>query len=139
MPLKSPEQVVRGRLLADATVAAAVATRVYPVIAPSSAALPFVTYRRTGITRGMTLAGPQGTPNVFVDFAVFATTYEAVREVADAMRKSLDGWSGNAYGVTIGLVSLTAELDDYVQLQGSEVPPVYQVTQTYDILWSEAQ
>jgi hypothetical protein len=139
MALKSPEQVLRGRLIQDAAVVALLASRVYPVIAPSSAALPFVTYRRTGITRAMTLGGPAGTPNVFVDFAVFAATYETVRELADAMRKSLDGWSGNAYGVTIGLVSLTAELDDYVQLQGSEVPPVYQVTQTYDILWSEAQ
>ena len=51
MPLKSPEQAISTVLLADPAVAAVIGTRIYPVLAPASADLPFATWRRSGVQR----------------------------------------------------------------------------------------
>jgi hypothetical protein len=138
MPLKSPEQVCRSALLANAAVAALVGTRVYPVIAPATADLPFITWRRSGVQREHTLAGPMGTPTVILTVDVFATTYEAVRDLADKCRLVLDGFgTGEAESVVVKHVSLTNEADGFIQLAGGEMPPVYSVTQTYSVMWVE--
>lgn len=139
MPLKSPEQVLRDALLLDPAVALLVGTRVYPVIAPATAALPFVTWRRSGIQREQTLAGPMGMPTVLVAFDIYDTTYEAVRDIADRVRVALDGYgTSEADSVVVSNVSLDQEVDGFVQLEGSDLPPVYSVTQTYSVIWKEA-
>jgi hypothetical protein len=35
----------------------------------------------------------------------------------------------------VRLVSLVNEADGFIQLAGGDLPPVYSVTQTYQILW----
>jgi hypothetical protein len=138
MPLKSPEQVCRSALIADADVAAMVGTRVYPVIAPATADLPFVTWRRSGVQRQHTLAGPMGMPTVILTVDIYATTYEAVRDLADKCRRVLDGYgTAETDSVVVKNVSLDNEADGFVQLAGGEMPPVYSVTQTYSVMWSE--
>lgn len=138
MPLKSPEQVVRNALVADPAVASLVGDRVYPVIAPATAALPLVTWRRSSIQRQQTLSGPAGFPTVLLVVDMYATTYEAVRELADRCRRCLDGYgTADTESVIVNNVSLENESDGFVQLAGGEVPPVYSVSQTYSILWSE--
>jgi hypothetical protein len=56
MAFKSPEAAVRNRLVTTPAVTAIVGSRVYPVIAPADAALPFVTWRRTSIQRQQSLS-----------------------------------------------------------------------------------
>jgi hypothetical protein len=138
MAFKSPEAVCRSALVADAAVAALVGTRVYPVIAPATADLPFVTFRRSGIQREHTLSGPMGMPVVQMTVDMYATTYEGVRELADRVRLSLDGYgTATAESVVVNNVSLDNEADGFVQLAGGEMPPVYSVTQTYSVIWVE--
>ena len=134
--MKAPEKVIADRLQADAAVTAIIAGRVYPVIAPASASLPFATWRRQAVQREQTLSGPAGMPTVTLAVDLYAETYEAVRELADTVRASLDGWGG-AVGnyITVRLVSLLNEADGFIQLAGGDLPPVYSVTQTYQILW----
>jgi hypothetical protein len=55
-------------------VAAVVGQRVYPVVAPASADLPFVTWRRTGVQRNQTLGGPMGMGVCLLAVYVFAVT-----------------------------------------------------------------
>jgi hypothetical protein len=135
--LKSPEQVLKHRIETTPVLARLLGYRTYPVLAPMSAALPFVTYQRSLIERNQTLNLPVGVPRVSVEMATYAATYEAAREVADALRSALDGWSGSAYGVEVKHVALETERDGFVQLDGSELPPVYQITQTFDVAWQE--
>jgi hypothetical protein len=137
MAFKSPEAAVRNRLVTTAAVAALVGTRVYPVIAPADAALPFVTWRRTSIQRQHSLSGPIGVPMVMLTVDAFATTYEAVRDLADTVRVSLDGWGGTFQNTVVSNVSLENESDGFVQLAGGDVPPVYTVQMTFGILWQE--
>jgi hypothetical protein len=136
--LKSPEQAAARAIIADPAVAMILGQRVWPVLAPASASLPFATWRRTAVTRTQGLGGPIGASTVQLAVDVYATTYEEVREAADAIRSSLDGWGGavSEY-VSVRNVSLDSESDGFVQLAGGDLPPVYQVTQSYSILWQE--
>lgn len=135
--MKSPEAVLRSALIANATVTGLAGSRIYPVLAPASASLPFVTWRRSGIEREQTLGLPMGVPRVTVEFSIFGTTYNQARELADAMRLVLDGYGGTADNTQVRQTALENEVDDFVNLQGSDLPPVYQITQTYDCWWQE--
>ena len=135
--MKSPEAVLRSALVASATVSELVGNRIYPILAPQTAALPFIVWRRSGISREHTLAGPMGVSTVSVEMQLLATTYEQAREVADRCRLVLDGYGATLNNTEVKHVSLEQESDDFVQLAGGDLPPVYQVTQTYNILWQE--
>lgn len=138
MPLQSPEQGLATVLVSDPAVAAVVGTRVYPVIAPAAADLPFITWRRSGVQRSHTLSGPMGMPTVVLSLDLYAVTYEAVRELADRVRLALDGYGGSpADSLVVSNVSLDNESDGFIQLAGGDLPPVYSVTQTYSIMWQE--
>ena len=137
MSLKSPEAVLRTALVGTTSVTSLVSSRIYPVLAPASASLPFVTWRRSGIQREQTLGGPMGMPRVSVEYSIYGTTYEEARQVADAMRLVLDGYGGTSNNTEVKQTSLEDESDDFVQLAGADLPPVYQVTQRYDCWWSE--
>jgi hypothetical protein len=137
MPLKSPEAVLRSALVSSTAVTSLVSSRIYPVLAPASAALPFVTWRRSGIEREQTLGGPMGMPRVSVEYSIYGTTYEEARQTADAMRLVLDGYGGTLDNTEVKQASLEDESDDFVQLAGADLPPVYQVTQRYDVWWTE--
>lgn len=136
--MKSPEAVLRTALVGSTSVTSMVGTRIYPLLAPKTAAIPFITWRRAGISREHTLAGPMGMPSVTVELQSFANTYEDVRQLADRVRLVLDGYGGTVNNVEVKNVSLENEADDFVQLAGGDLPPVYQVTQTFNVLWQES-
>jgi hypothetical protein len=136
--LKSPEAVLLRALLASPAVALLMGRRVYAVMAPQSATYPFATYRRSAVDREQTLVAPMGVPRVSIEVQVYGGTYEQAREAADAIRSVLDGYGGSALGCTVSQVSLEAESDDFVTLQGGDLPPAYQITQTYDTWWQES-
>lgn len=137
MALKSPESVARSALVADAAVSAILGNRVFPVLAPATAALPFATYRRSGVIRSQSLSGPVGVPTVQMTLDLYAETYEAVRDLADKCRLVLDGYGATLNNVEVKNVSLQNEADGFVQLAGGDLPPVYSVSQTFAILWQE--
>jgi hypothetical protein len=138
MAFKSPEAAIRSALVADASVARLLGTRIYPVIAPASAAAPFATYRRSAVQRSQSLAGPTGVTTVLLALDLYAESYESVRELADVCRVALDGYGGiTADSVLVNNVSLDNEADGFAQLAGGEAPPLYSVSQTYSILWQE--
>lgn len=138
MPLKSPEQLLANALVADPAVAAVVGQRVYPVVAPASADLPFVTWRRTGVQRTQTLGSPMGMGVVLLAVDVFAVTYGEARDIADKCRQVLDGYGTSvANYVSVRNVSLDTESDGVVQLAGGDLPPILTVNQQYSILWQE--
>ena len=136
--LKSPEAVLLRAMLAAPAVARFVGRRIYAVMAPQSATYPFVTYRRSSIDREQTLGSPMGVPEVSIDYEVYGGTYEQAREAADAIRSTLDGYGGSALGCTVSQVALDNESDDFVTLQGGDLPPAYQITMTFDVWWQES-
>lgn len=137
MPLKSPEYVLASAAVRSPALALLIGTRMYPVLAPASATLPFITWRRSGIQREQTLTRPSGLPRVTVEYTIYGMTYEQARDVADSLRLILDGYGGSANNTEVKQTSLEDESDDFVTLAGTDLPPVYQITQRYDCWWSE--
>lgn len=138
MPLKSPEQLIANALTQDPAVAALIGQRVFPVMAPASAALPFATWRRTGIQRQQSLSGPLGMSTVLLAVEVYSETYGEARDIADKCRRVLDGYGTTVENyVRVANVSLDTESDGVVQLAGGDLPPIFQVSQQYSILWQE--
>jgi hypothetical protein len=138
MPLKSPEQLLANALVQSPEVAALVGQRVYPVVAPASASLPFITWRRTAVQRAQSLSGPMGMGTVLLAVDVYAETYGEARDIADKCRAVLDGYGTSVENyVSVRNVSLDTESDGVVQLAGGDLPPILTVQQQYSILWQE--
>lgn len=135
--LKTPESVLRNALISDAAVTQHIGHRVLYDLAGSEDSLPFINYRRADISREQTLSYPMGVPRVSVEFTIYATTRLESRQIADEVRRVLDGFGGSFDNTTVKQTSLESESDEVITLDGSELPGVYAVTQTYDIWWQE--
>lgn len=123
-----------------AAVEAAAGCSAFPLIAPESAALPYVVYSRIGTARESIMAGP--TPvnvNPAGTFAVeiYAATYTAAKTLADAARAGLHNFTGTASGVTIRLALLVEEADGDPVIFDGQDKPTYVVEHTYQIRWQE--
>jgi len=136
MRFRSPEKAVADTLSSDPDVQELLGGRVYPVLAPATAALPFATWRREQVQREMTLSGPMGLVTVVMALEIYAETYEQARELSDRVRRKLDGSQNEmASWTSVRNVSLINESDGFVTLAGGDLPPVYSVTMTFQILW----
>lgn len=135
--MKAPETVLLSALTSSTAVHSLVAANIRPLVVESGTPLPFVTWKRMGIQRQQTLGSPLGTPKLTLQFDIYGNTYDQAREVADAMRVVLDGYGGTVDNTVVKQTSLENESDDFVSLGGAEMPPAYQITQVYDVLWQE--
>ena len=135
--MKAPETVLLSALTSSTSVYSLVAANIRPLVVESGTPMPFVTWKRMGIQRTQTLGSPLGTPKLTLQFDIYGTTYDQAREVADAMRVVLDGYGGTVNNTVVKQTSLENESDDFVSLGGAELPPAYQITQVYDVLWQE--
>ena len=135
--MKYPEQVISRALSAAPDVARHIGFRVYPMIVPVSSDMPFVTYQRSRVSREQTLTTPARVPKTVIELNIFSETYAQVREIADAMRHTLDHYSGTVQGVTVAHVKIEDESDDMMQLEGGDMPPAWQVTLDLEIQWQE--
>lgn len=133
-----PEAVLRGALASSSSVNSVLAGRIYPVrhVGPQPVTFPLVIWRRARIRREQAMSGPVGMPRVTVEYSIYGTTYESVRDLADRVRRVLDGYSTNQNNLNIRQVSLEDEADDLVETEGSETS-LYVVRQSYDIWWQE--
>lgn len=135
--MKSPEAALRQILIETPSTAEILCTRIFPVIAPATVTLPFAVYRRSSIRREATFTGPLGNPTVTIELLIADESYESVRGTADAIRVALDGWTGMVGDLIIRQTFLQNESDSFAQLQGSEMPAVYTVSQSYNVIWEE--
>ena len=135
--MKAPETVLLSALTSSTSVYSLVAANIRPLVVESGTPMPFVTWKRMGIQRTQTLGNPLGTPKLTLQFDIYGSTYDQAREVADAMRVVLDGYGGTVNNTEVKQTSLENESDDFVSLGGAEMPPAYQITQVYDVIWQE--
>jgi hypothetical protein len=98
------EQSLYSALTNDSTVSALVSTRIYPVIAPQSAALPMIVYQRVSTVPVTSIDGDSGLDSVRMQVSCWAKTYAETKSLAAAVRSAV---MANLIGVT------DSELDDY--------------------------
>lgn len=134
-----PEKAIYLKLVTTPSVARHVGFNVYPLAVPKTgASMPFVIYRRSGISRDNMIAGLDFKPLVNIQMSIWGPTYDLAREVAYEVWRVLDGLSDTIANATIQEMRLTSEVDDFLDpLQtSSQLPPAYEVRQLYQLRWA---
>lgn len=134
-----PERHIYLWLVTRPEVARLVGFNVYPIAVPKTGAqMPFVIYRRAGLTRDTQLMGLDIKPIVTMQMSIWGQTYDSVREVAYEVWRALDGHSGDLANATIQELRLTSEVDDFLDptQTSSQLPPAYEVRQLYQMRWA---
>jgi hypothetical protein len=136
-----PEKHIYAKLASTPDVARLVGFQIYPIAVPKGASMPFVIYKRANVRREGTLGNtPLFMPEVSLQVASWALTYEGAKELSDEVRLTLDGHTGTLLGVTIHDMRLVSEVDDFLDptAVGAQLPPAYEVRQLFQVRWSEA-
>jgi hypothetical protein len=130
--LAAPEKWLRSRL-AQATTAG-----IHPVLAAQNSPFPLVVYRRTGTKRERGVnAGNFGVPVATFSVSVVSETYTQAKDIADAIRLSVDNFTGQSDGARILLASLVGEQDNMERPPEGQSKPLYRVDQVYEVRFHE--
>lgn len=111
----------------------------YPTTPPEKGNPPFAVFARDSTARDLDLEDGS-TGAVAGDFVVeiYGDGYLANKALANAVRASVNNFSGVAYGATIDRVQLIEERDGPTVIFDGRSSPSYVVEQTYTIFWNEA-
>ena len=112
MALPTLPRALYAYLSLHAPLQALVATRVYPSIAPSGAALPYVTVQRLAVGSIYHMGGASATHDTLVQVDCWALQPMQVQHLAQVVRQSLDGFTGTWDGLAIDGVFVENEIDD---------------------------
>jgi len=117
-----------------------VSPRIYPVVAPQGAALPYIVHRRVSETRMPHLGGSSGMVRTRVQFDTYASTPDESIATSEILRGLLDGWRNDSMG-TDELNVLSINHDDRQTIyeppsDGSDTGR-HRVSDDYRILYGE--
>jgi hypothetical protein len=124
----SLETAIHAALAGDATLAALVAARVHPVIAPQDSPRPFIVYQRLNSQPFSPMTGPADLWRARVQLVVAADSFEAARAVAAAAKAAMEGLTSTS-GVEAARVLAESEgyaADAEFVLRTVEVSILYQ-------------
>lgn len=85
------EEQLNYYLAGNTSIAALVADRIYPLVAPQEAALPYLVYQRISTVRERSHSGPSGLAHPRFQITAAAEEYSTLRDLANAVRGALDG------------------------------------------------
>jgi hypothetical protein len=129
--MASPEKWLRYAITSATTAG------VHPVMATQNAPFPLVVYKRSGTKRERGLGGNFGVPVATFSISIVAQTYAEAKDIADAIRRRVDNFTGDYDGVKIILTALTAEQDNMERPPEGQSKPLYRVDQVYDVRFQE--
>lgn len=98
----------------DRGLSSVVNTRVYPGRAPQSAPFPFVTYTRLGSDHMQVLSGSAGFDRALFQIDTWSTSYLIARDLAEKVRRALQGYSGTISATVIDSITIQEDRDRYI-------------------------
>lgn len=112
MSVDTIEKAIRSILVANNTVKA-ITTRCYPATLPQDPTYPLILFSKVTGMRDHHLQGPSGLAHPRFQVEAWATTYDAAKALANAIRGALDGYKGTVGTVRIGSILSESERDVY--------------------------
>ena len=112
MSVDTIEKAIRAILVANSTVKA-ITTRCYPAKIPQDPTYPLILFSKVTGMRDHHLQGPSGLAHPRFQVEAWATTYDAAKTLANAIREALDGYKGTVGTVVIGSILIESERDFY--------------------------
>ena len=111
------ERAIVALLTAAATTAA---DRIDPLQLPRDPTLPAITYQRISTPRPLQHDGDQGYASFRTQINCWANRiegstdgYKQVKALADEVRQALNGFRGSAGGVTVGMMQISGDRDEW--------------------------
>jgi len=106
-----------------------VSDKVYPIVAPQGAALPFITYQVIDKSDPWDTKGADSDADLArVQINIFTTTYAAANTLAASVRAILDFYTGTNNSVVVDRIRFAAEYD-----LGEDLENYYRISQDYMI------
>lgn len=109
------EEALYARLSGFAGLSALVGSRIYPLRAPQTAALPLVVFQRISTIRWSAFGSDTGLARPRIQVTAWATTAMAAKSVKEQVRAALQRWRGTVAGVEILDATIADERDQYDQ------------------------
>lgn len=100
-------------ILADATVAGLVGSRMYPAILPQDPTMPAITYQYISGASVISNDGPTGLENPTFQIDHWSSSYSQMDALFEAVRKRINGASGTFSGVEVQGIFLVRKRDLY--------------------------
>lgn len=109
----SIEKAIVSILSNAAAVTGIVGSNIFPIFVPQPAKdnLPAITYRQISGPRDHVMSGPTGLVSARFQINCWNKTYKGLREFANAVRTTLDGFADTVLGTEIQAVMLLDEGD----------------------------
>jgi hypothetical protein len=106
------EEAVRDIIRTNGGVSA-ITTRCFPVKVPQNPTFPFILYQKVTATRHQDLSGGSGLTQARFQIEAWAETYSRAKELANAIRDALDGYTGTSGTVKVWSILILSEFDMY--------------------------
>jgi hypothetical protein len=132
------EQALFTHITTDSTIVALMGTRLFPNKIPQGQPLPAAEYQQNKGDREHDMEGAVGMVNSEYTVICYGESYSAAKELAEAVRKRLDGYSGIVGGVTIDVMMLTDELDKPEFKPGTDILSRYGKQLTFTVWFKES-
>ena len=127
------EQGLLTHLQADAGITAIVDGRIDAVVSPQNETLPRITFQRISSNRVMSFGGPSGLTRGRFQIDCWAATYDDSKNLAEAVRLAMDGFSGLMGDVPVRVILLTD--NDLFEAN----PKTYRVSMDFAIWYEETK
>jgi hypothetical protein len=124
-------------LSTQVAITAVVGTRMYPVLAPASAGLPFVTYQRLDEQEEGWLLGRSGLSRATYQLDVWGATPAQAEAVVLALKSTLDRYRGLMGSVPVRQCTLVSILDGLEDPLEGQTQGLWRHTLTAEIWFHE--
>lgn len=122
------ETAIWKALTDEATINALIGTspsRLYPLIAPQGAALPYMVFQQISGVRDYTMDGPSGYVDSRYQITCWAATYPAAKRLFEVVRKFFNGFNATVLNRKLQYVAFENEVDRFAKQPGVDVIDAY--------------
>jgi Protein of unknown function (DUF3168) len=124
-------------LMSQPSIAAQLGSRMYPILAPATAPLPFLTYQRIGEEEEAHLSGLSGLTRAMYQFDVWGATAQEAYTACQAVKLAMDMYRGLMGVVPVRQFSISSILDGLEPPTEGQTLGIFRHTITADVWFHE--